>query len=135
MKKLALLTLATWALGGVAFGGDAAPLEGTWKFVSGTFTSSEGTSHVTAEDRIAFKVITRTHYSIVGHAGDYRFGHCGPYTLKDGKYTEHVAVATNPDLDGRSYTFDSKIDGDTWQISGTMENIDHTLEEVWQRVE
>ena len=134
MKRLAVLTLMAFAFGSLALAGDASPLEGSWKFVSGTFTTAEGTNNVTAEQRTAFKVLSGTHFSIVGHAGDYRFGHAGRYTLKDDKYTEHMEVATNPDLDGKSYTFESTVEGDTWRISGRMEDFDLSLEEVWERV-
>jgi hypothetical protein len=134
MKRLAVFALVVWTLGGVVLAGEASKLEGSWEFVSGTFTTSEGTSKVTAEDRKAIKVLSATHFSMVGHAGDYKFGHAGRYTLKDGEYTEYMDVATSPDIEGRPYTFESKVEGDTWRISGKMENLGLSLEEVWRRV-
>jgi hypothetical protein len=134
MKKLAIFTLAVWALGGMAFAEEGSDLEGAWEFVSGTFTDANGTGEMTAKDRTALKVVTGEHFSIVARQPDGTFAHAGRCKTEGDKYTEQVEWGTDPDLVGKTYTFESKVDGDTWTISGKMENLGLTLKEVWHRV-
>jgi hypothetical protein len=134
VKRVTFLILMTWMVASAGLAGEQSKLEGAWEFVSGTFTTADGTTEQTAADRSALKVLTATHFSIVGRDPGHSFAHAGRYRLEGDEYTEHIGVAINPDVEGRSYTFDSKLDGDTWEISGRMVNLGVELSEVWRRV-
>ncbi len=57
----------------------------------------------------------------------------GTYTMKDGKYTEHIEFfSRNADRVGASLTFDYKIDGKKWDHSG-LSSTGNPIREIWTR--
>ena len=107
---------------------------GTWELVSTKWEDADGNSGVsTTADLPSMKVLNLTHFSLTRMNKDGSFaGHSGSYTLGNGAYTEHIQSASNPYLRGQSFTFESKLVGDTWHISGSVGDL--KLEEVWRRV-
>jgi len=112
---------------------DCGGLCGTWELVSVKWARTDGTSgEDTKADTPSMKVINHTHFSLTRKNADEFAGHAGRYTLEGDSYTEHIQQASNRYIVGQSFTFKSEVIGDTWRISGSVEDL--KLEEVWRRV-
>ena len=63
----------------------------------------------------------------------------GTYTIKDDQYTERVEYAITDGFEahiGRSFTFTSKYEGNTWNMKGTLvvRDMEFKIDEDWERV-
>jgi hypothetical protein len=117
-----------------ATGQDCGGLCGTWELVSMKWKDAEGNSgENTAADLPTMKVINHTHFSLTRNNADGSFdGHAGRYKLEGDYYTEQIQHASNPYLKGQSFTFETRLTGDIWRISGSVGDLE--LEEVWRRI-
>jgi hypothetical protein len=102
-------------------------LEGTWKKIYGqeiwadttiTYSAIELSGHV--------KIINKTHFATLNQGSTITpsFFNGGKYEFTKDTYTEHVefwSSDTTSTYIGRSFTFESTIDGDQWTISGPIE--------------
>ena len=127
-------------------------LEGTWRLISYKYGEDGFFSEVPKFMEYR-KILTKKNYTWVsyGENGDDVIGSGGgTYTLKGGKYVEHIDFfhPYHEGLIGTSTEFDSKMSGNTWSISGTIRSIkinpktkkkevikETKLSEVWERVE
>lgn len=100
---------------------DAAPLQGTWKLLSGT-TVEKGVSAVTdyTKDKEFIKIINGTHFSFLSH--DLKKGKDSPavfsagggrYSLQDSLYTEHLEYCNDREWEGNTFEFIISIKDDT----------------------
>jgi hypothetical protein len=116
--------------------GDSSPL-GTWELVSTKYGYAKEFSDFSKKHR-KFKMITATYFTWVDYdAATKKISSSagGPYTLRDGVYTETIEFAgegMHPYL-GKKQDFTLRVEGDKLYQSGQL-SAGMKLEEVWQRV-
>ena len=136
-------------------------LEGVWQLESGKYTTPGGTKEVTAADFQQIKVITGTHWIVLGQelirakfveggsdtevlaAAKSFFAGGGRYAIEGDTYTEHPEFFNNPNWVGQSIQFKYEMQGpDRWIQSGTfplkkmgLAEDDTESVEVWKRIE
>ena len=114
----------------------AAPtrLVGTWELVSTRVTRGDSLLlQASAPDIRALKILNNTDYSVVTRRGtQFLRAGAGRYTLSGDTYTETVDLASGQFTPGRTYTYRSRLDGDTWTIDGGPGA--EQFHEVWRRV-
>ncbi len=115
--------------------GSSKLLAGAWELVSGSYVGEDGVTidYSKAEVR-SLKVLADGKFSFVTSAGGafYAAGG-GDYTAADGTYAEVPALASHPDLTGRRFEFQFRLEGDTW-TNTRWENGVRVEMEVWKRV-
>ena len=121
-------------------------LEGTWKpiiseliFADTTITNSGILLSGMA------KIINKTHFATLfnGSTIEQSFFNGGTYEFTKDTYTEHIEYwpsNTTETYIGYSFTFESKIEGDQWTISGPTETTADSLppwkvHEVYKRID
>ena len=107
-------------------------LIGVWKFVYGNYTFSD--TSMTISDNInlkSIKIYGDTHYSLVtqNEVEDYFSALSGIYLLEGDEYTEMFKIHKDPDMIGKSATFQYKINDNQLVISSEY------LKEVWKKIE
>ena len=144
MKLKNLVPLLFISLPACASSRDAAPaasastdtrLVGTWELVSTRVTRDHSVVlEGTPPEFRSLKILNNTHYSVLTRRGDQflRAG-AGRYTLAGNSYTETVDLAsTTPFTPGAAYTFQIRLEGDTWTMDGGAGAT--RFQEVWRRV-
>lgn len=106
-------------------------LVGTWQLIK------SGGEAPSAGDLTALKHVTQTHFFVVSvdATGLAAYGHGGPYTLSNGRYTESIAHgfgAPFSQLRGTSVSFQCRIAADVWHSVGEIGG--QTFDEHWKRV-
>ena len=109
------------------------PIEGTWKFLSGT-TIEKGDSTVTdyTKNLQFIKIINETHFAFLNH--DLNKGKDstavfssggGSYSLRDSSYTEHLEYCSDRQWENNDFKFTVTINNDTLVQKGIekIENI------------
>jgi hypothetical protein len=113
----------------------ATSLVGTWELVSTRITRDDNVVLEGGPPEFrALKILNNTHYSVITRRGDQflRAG-AGRYTLSGNAYSETVDLAsTSPFTPGAVYTFQIRLEGDTWTIDGGAGPT--RFHEVWRRV-
>lgn len=106
-------------------------LEGAWKMTMNRDQSMESLGI----DMV--KILMDGHFMFAFFDEEnQKFFSCGggEYRYEDGRYTEIIRFHTiDPDLIGRSLTFDAKLEGNTWYQSGEINGGE--LNEVYSRIE
>lgn len=118
----------------------AAPLAGSWEFVSARYTAPGRAPQVLGQaDMHALKVLTPSHFSFVSVAGDGKFYAAagGRYQVTGdahaGTYTETAEVGSVPGMVRKGYPFAYRIEGKLWHHEGDEDGMH--IEEVWRRVD
>jgi hypothetical protein len=103
-----------------------APLQGTWKLLTGTLVE-KGDTTVTdyTSGRSFIKIINDTHFAFLLHdlnggkdsTAAFTAGG-GAYTLSGDQYTEHLEYCTAREWEGHDFTFTVTIRNDTLVQSG-----------------
>jgi hypothetical protein len=122
--------------------GPANKLEGTWEMVSGKYILSDDTLAVPrTESEHVIKVLNKTHFATVHQDASKNeiYSNAGTYVLTEDKYKEYQEYNSDINIIGRTYVFESKIEGDIWTISGPIEKPgadvpEWKMHEVWKRV-
>jgi hypothetical protein len=112
------------------------PLEGNWEMVSSRLTRADGTSTSAASPDVrSLKVIGPSRFVFITSRADGTFLRAagGRYTIEGNRYTEHIDQTSGTPPLNQSYTFEWRVEGDTWSHSGTVNGMQ--LQEVWRRVE
>lgn len=115
-------------------GSSAMPLEGGWEFVSGRYTAADGkVTEIASPQLRAVKTIGNSRFSFISVRADGTFVRAGggQCTFSGNTYTERLDYASAESMRGKTYSFESRLDGDTWYHSGLNEGI--RFEEVWRR--
>lgn len=111
-------------------------MEGTWQLVQGKYGDAAEFASPPADTR-RVKVINKSHFVWVeaGPKGEVRSMAGGPYTLKDGTYTEVIEFGTEgtAELNGKEQVFKITFKGDTYQQTGSLSN-GFKIDEIWKRV-
>jgi WD40 domain-containing protein len=110
---------------------------GTWQLVSYKYGDANEWSEPPAGQK-RLKHLTATHFTWVAYespGGKVQSMAGGPYTLRDGAYTETIEYAGEGMTDylGKKQVFTIQVDGDKLRQSGKLSD-GMKLEEVWQRV-
>jgi len=122
------------------------PLAGTWKPIISEFILADT---ITTESALELaghaKIINKTHFATVfnGSTAEESFFNGGKYDITNDTYTEHIEYWLSDSTEsniGRSYTFESKIEGGQWTISGPIETSGDSLppwkvHEVYKRID
>ena len=108
-----------------------AELNGAWKYVSGSYGSNDSINKATSDDINSIKIYTNNRYSVITQitAEDDFFAHSGSYSLERDTYTEFFKLHTNPDMVGKSATFEYKLKNKQLIISSDF------MEEIWEKIE
>ena len=107
-------------------------LIGVWEFVSGNYTFSDTSMTISDDINLkSIKIYGDTHYSLVtqNEVEEYFSAHSGLYLLEGDEYTEMFKIHKDPDMIGKSATFQYKINGNQLVISSEY------LKEVWEKIE
>ncbi len=108
-----------------------APLRGAW-----LLTLKDNTSAEDLQIQMV-KILSDGHFMFAFYnAQTQQFFSAGggTYTYADGRYTETIAFHTiDPNLAGRSVTFDAKLEGNTWHQTGDINGGE--INEVYQRID
>jgi hypothetical protein len=143
MKRTALMfaTIAILALAAAVVAKQPAKSSdshlGTWELVSTKYGDAKDMTDYPKEHR-RLKMLTETHFTWVDYDTTTRkiaSSAGGPYTLKDGVYTEtieFVGEGMEPYL-GKKQEMTIKVDGDKLYQSGHLSS-GYKIEEIWQRV-
>jgi hypothetical protein len=110
---------------------------GTWELVSMKYGDAKEFSDYPKDHR-RLKMITATHFTWVDYdpkTGKVNSMAGGPYSLKEGAYTETVEFVGQgmESYLGKEQAFTIKIDGDKLTQSGQLSD-KMKIEEIWQRV-
>jgi hypothetical protein len=142
VKSVIIAVLLTAVI--FSFAGEKqSPLLGTWKPVSRIIILAD-TTYTLTEDQLSgmVKIINKTHFATIfqGATLDSSMFNGGNYELTEDTYTENLEYNSNPSLIGRSLTYDSKIEGDQWTISGPVykkgeEELSWKIKEVYKKVD
>ncbi len=98
-----------------------APLQGTWKLLSGTLIEKGDTTVTDYTKKVSFiKVINESHFAFLQHdlnkgkdsTASFSAGG-GTYTLKDSAYTEKLEYCTAREWEGNEFHFTISIQNDT----------------------
>ena len=136
-RSLFLLTLA-FALLAVScqtmssHGGN--PLLGNWEFVSGRYTTADGkVTDAAPPDLQSLKIVGPARFSYITVKGDGSFVRAsgGRYEITGNRYTEYIDKSSAEARRGKAYSFEWRVEGDTWYHAGTNEGV--KFEEVWKR--
>jgi len=122
------------------------PLEGTWKpIISDLILADTTIKESSIELSGHAKIINKTHFATLFNGSTIQpsFFNGGKYDITEGTYTEHIEYwlsDTTTTYIGRSFTFESKIEGDQWTISGPIETTGESLPpwkvyEVYKRID
>ena len=108
-----------------------AELNGSWKYVSGSYKSNDSINKATSDDINSIKIYTDNRYSVITQitAEDDFFAHSGSYSLEGDTYTESFKLHTNPEMIGRSATFKYELRNKQLIISSD------SMEEIWEKIE
>ena len=108
-----------------------AELNGSWKYVSGSYKSNDSINKATSDDINSIKIYTDNRYSVITQilAEDDFFAHSGSYSLEGDTYIEFFKLHTNPDMVGKSATFEYELRNKQLIISSDF------MEEIWEKIE
>ena len=117
-------------------------LKGTWKLVSGKYIFSDDTLVVPrTESEHAIKVLNKTHFATIHQDASKKeiYSNAGTYVLTEDTYTEYQAYNSDVNNIGRTFAFESKMEGDIWTLTGPIEKPGEDspgwkMHEVWKRV-
>jgi len=120
-----------------------ASLEGTWQATYLEFSTPDTTFKATGDQASSqVKVINQTHFATINQGKDMESSmfNGGKYDLTNDTYTEHLEYFSAPAQIGKSFTFESKIDGDKWEITGPIVKDGEPapnwkLKEVYKRID
>lgn len=129
-----LLLFAAVLLSTAAFAQTQSPVVGTWKLVSGQMTQNDSTLTYTAANLNSMKIISPTHFAVLGQNSDGSFSHAfgGAVTITPDTYTESIDFASSPNMKGRKSVLKYEVKGDQLHINGGVDGI--TFNETWTRV-
>ena len=84
-----------------------------------------------SDDINSIKIYTDNRYSVITQitAEDDFFAHSGSYSLEGDTYTEFFKLHTNPDMVGKSATFEYELKNKQLIISSDF------MEEIWEKIE
>lgn len=104
-----------------------APIEGTWKLLTGTIIEKDDTTITDyTKDKSFIKVINDSHFAFLLHdlskgkdssSAAFSAGG-GTYSLTGNKYTEHLEYCNAREWEGHDFSFTITISGDTLIQSG-----------------
>jgi hypothetical protein len=97
------------------------PTNGTWKLLSSTYVTADGTRHSDSNETVnALFIITPTHW-MYASSRDKKFEHVmgGGYTMKDDKYYPALDFASFPKKLWGQTEMTQKIDGEKLYVTGT----------------
>ena len=102
----------------------AAPIQGTWKLLTGTLIE-KGDTTITdyTKDKSFIKIINDSHFAFLQHdlrkdsAAGFSAGG-GRYSLNGNSYTEHLEYCNAREWENHDFTFTVTINGDTLIQSG-----------------
>jgi hypothetical protein len=119
------------------------PFEGAWICVSAKWDAPNDSGSMSPSDKY-IKLITKTYFISIDQDTSKKEAvySCGKYAF-DGKiYTETIECFKNPKFIGHSISYKSKLNGNTWELSGTYKLkewgvSDHNYEayELWKKIE
>jgi hypothetical protein len=119
---------------------------GTWRLVSGTYNSSDGTTITqTSADKKEIKIITPTHFMWMSQVPDsidnkrmvFEAAGGGHYTMNGNQYVELLEYASWEDYINDKTIFNLQITGDKMRQTGEIISQDGTivkLDETWERI-
>ena len=121
-------------------------LEGTWRPIISDLILADTTIKESAIELSGHaKIINKTHFATVSNGSNITpsFFNGGTYDFTEDTYTEHIQYwpsNTTETYIGYSFTFESKIEGDQWTISGPIETTAESLppwkvHEVYKRID
>ena len=137
MKKLstaALVLLFVSCQTVSSAGSRTSPLDGAWEFVSGRYVNADGkVSEVAAPQIHSLKVLNDSHFAFVTVRDDGTLvrAAAGPFTVSGNTYSEQLEKTSFEGIRGKTYSFEWRLEGDTWHHAGTNEGVRY--EEVWRR--
>ena len=133
MKKTLILLLFIF-LCLSAFSQKNSELTGAWEMTYQMFTTSDTTTERTHFEHPSIKVLSKGYFAFCAESGR---GHTGKYYYDGKTYTEAIKYGYNPDMVNTTNEFKSKLDGDTWHISGklTLSGREVKLKETWKRID
>ena len=101
-----------------------APIQGTWKLLTGTLIEKGGTTITEyTKDKSFIKIINDSHFAFLQHdlkrdsASGFSAGG-GSYKLNGNNYTEHLEYCSAKEWEGHDFSFTVTITGDTLVQSG-----------------
>jgi hypothetical protein len=111
------------------------PLIGAWELVSGFYVGENGaTTNYEQATVKSLKVLSDKNFSFVTSTnGSFYAAGAGDYSIENDLYTEIPSLASETAMIGRRYTFQFKLEGDTWANSRWQAGVLVELE-VWRRV-
>ena len=126
--------------------GQALPIVGTWRLVSGATVTKGDTSVIDyTKDISMIKIINDTHFAFLKHdvnspadSSNHFGAGGGSYTLDGNAYTEHLDYFAERNWEGKTFNFTVSISNDTLIQSGIEKvegaGIDHEIIERYVRV-
>ena len=115
--------------------GPGSNLVGTWDLVSTRMTRGDSVVLDATPPAIrAVKILNATHFSVITVRGENQFlrAAAGHYALDGDRYTETIEISSGKFTPSQTYTFRTRVAGDTWSIDGGSGS--DRFQEVWRRV-
>jgi hypothetical protein len=111
------------------------PLAGAWELVSGFYVGADGAvmNYDNANVK-SLKVLAAGKFSFVTSAkGSFYAAGGGDYQVENDLYTEIPILASEASMLGQRFTFQFKLEGNTWTNSRWQEGV-LVESEIWRRV-
>jgi hypothetical protein len=110
-------------------------LTGAWELISGTYIGEDGAVIDYAQAGLrSLKVLSGDRFSFVTTAaGAFYAAAAGRYTAENGCYVEMPDLASHADMPGKTFAFQYRLEGDTWENSRWQEGM-RVEHELWKRL-
>jgi hypothetical protein len=110
-------------------------LVGTWKLASGKMTTGDSTVSYGTQTGESIKIITPTHFSVMGKEVTDSVGQFAGGRVKMDKttYTEYLDFTSRKGMENQMATFTYRIEGNKCYLKGGTGAL--KFDEVWERVQ
>lgn len=142
MKKPLVLVIALLMIGTTnVLCQNSNELQGAWEitYLEYVYTALNDTLYETEFVNPSVKLITKKHFAFghLNYDGKSFSAGGGEYSYDGRTYTEHIKYHSHGPAVGTSVEFKSKLEGDTWTISGALQGDEGEilLKEIWKRIE
>lgn len=108
---------------------------GAWELVSGSYVGEDQTviDYLQAEIK-SLKVLSESKFSFVTTTqGAFYAAGGGDYTAENGLYVEVPRLASHPEMVGKHFEFQYRLQGETWENSRWQNGV-RVEHEVWKRI-
>ncbi len=110
-------------------------LAGAWELVSGSYTGEDGAVvDYSGASVKSLKVLAENKFSFVTTSqGAFYAAGGGDYVIENDLYVEIPRLASHPNMVGKRFTFQYRLEGDLWTNSRWQDGV-RVEHEVWKRV-